>query len=224
MILTLLNGGRGSKSGVGPKKGKKGGKPPKEKEVKDMTLEEAIGLPGMEGQIATGLEYSNPNYDTGKYAWTYNCQRCVWAYELIQRGYNVTAAARPTRPDQYCYEYGIERMAGRSFTNVGAAKVGTVMNNIDKTMANWGEGSRAFIVNYWKGGGGHIYMVERKGGQTRLIDPQPGRYVNARATLSNAHLDSVKLMRVDDININSIKPGDLANVVKKSNTNISHRK
>ena len=40
---------------------------------------------------------TNPNYVTGKREYTANCQRCVCAYEMRRRGYNVIA--KPRLPD-----------------------------------------------------------------------------------------------------------------------------
>ena len=37
------------------------------------------------------LAQVNPKYDPNDFAWSKNCQRCVVAYELIERGYDVTA-------------------------------------------------------------------------------------------------------------------------------------
>ena len=47
-------------------------------------------VPGTKTE-AEKLAQVNPNYDPNDRAWSHNCQRCVIAYELIERGYDVTA-------------------------------------------------------------------------------------------------------------------------------------
>lgn len=57
------------------------------------TLKEAIGKKGKSIDMTKAYKDANPNYDrTQTYAeYTMNCQRCVVAYELRRRGYDVTA-------------------------------------------------------------------------------------------------------------------------------------
>lgn len=47
---------------------------------------------------------TNPHYDTGKYEWTYNCQRCVVAWEMRYRGYDVTAKPRLSAEDDIVFK------------------------------------------------------------------------------------------------------------------------
>ena len=49
------------------------------------------------------LSQTNPNYDKGE-KFEINCQRCVPAYEMRKRGYNVTAKPLPCDDDIYQYE------------------------------------------------------------------------------------------------------------------------
>lgn len=41
-------------------------------------------------------------------------------------------------------------------------------------MTTWGEGSRAIVVVYWEGGGGHTFNAVQINGETRYVDPQTG--------------------------------------------------
>lgn len=67
-------GGRGSSSGLSAK--------PK-----------SLGRNGKARTIDEALAATNPNYDKGL-EWQQNCQRCVFAYEMERRGYDVEAMPR----------------------------------------------------------------------------------------------------------------------------------
>ena len=51
------------------------------------------------------------------------------------------------------------------------------MEQIDSSLASWGDGARAQVVVYWDGphGGGHTFIAERRNGETIISDPQTGR-------------------------------------------------
>lgn len=48
---------------------------------------------------------TNPNFDTHKYEWTYNCQRCVVAWEMRYRGYDVTAKPRLKDEEEFIFKH-----------------------------------------------------------------------------------------------------------------------
>ena len=50
------------------------------------------------------LKDINPNYNEGT-IWQENCQRCVPAYEMRRRGYDVTAESCPKYGDYLAYDY-----------------------------------------------------------------------------------------------------------------------
>lgn len=52
---------------------------------------EALGRKGKQHSIATALKTVNPNRNPAYSEYSENCQRCVVAYELQRRGYNVEA-------------------------------------------------------------------------------------------------------------------------------------
>lgn len=47
--------------------------------------------------VSNGKPTCNPNFSTGQWGYTQNCQRCVQAYEFRRRGYDVVAAERPIK-------------------------------------------------------------------------------------------------------------------------------
>lgn len=191
----------------------------------NMTYEEAIGEPGDSVIRSVSTYEANPNYFLDR-KWQINCQRCVWAYELMRRGYNVEAKPN-TMSDQYSRVSGIQAMAGREFEAMGSNTAQGAIDNIASRMSEYGEGSRAFIMFFRNSGAGHIFMVEQTKEGTRFFDPQPGRNVDITHTFrtdNNVDYNSVAIMRTDDIQLESIRPGDLANVVSISKKNVSHRK
>ena len=119
------------------------------------------------------LKATNPNYISGEYKWRNNCQRCVSAYEMRRRGYNVTAKPLPGKlADDYLaqwFEHAWEN-ANTIFCNKGSGK-----KEIEGYMKQWGNGSRAVIrVKRRWGGGGHVFVAENIEGKIRYYDPQSG--------------------------------------------------
>lgn len=118
------------------------------------------------------LKATNPNYISGEYKWRNNCQRCVSAYEMRRRGYNVTAKPLPGKlADDYLaqwFEHAWEN-ANTIFCNKGSGK-----KEIEGYMKQWGNRSRAVIRVKWRGGGGHVFVAENIEGKIRYYDPQSG--------------------------------------------------
>lgn len=118
------------------------------------------------------LKATNPNYVSGEYKWRNNCQRCVSAYEMRRRGYNVTAKPLPGKlADDYLaqwFEHAWEN-ANTIWCNKGSGK-----REIEGYIKQWGNGSRAVIRVKWKGGGGHVFVAENIEGKIRYYDPQSG--------------------------------------------------
>ena len=76
-----------------------------------------------------------------------------------------------------------------------------VMNNIDSQMKNYGEGSRGVVQIFYKGGGGHVFNVERKNGKTQYIEAQTGKVKDFANTLKNVRTDRVALVRTDNLKL-----------------------
>ncbi len=83
--------------------------------------------------------------------------------------------------------------------NVSSTTESGVMNNIDKKMANYGEGSRRVIQIFYKGGGGHVFNVERQNGKTVYIEAQTGKIKNFKKTLNSVRTEKVALVRTDKL-------------------------
>lgn len=174
------------------------------------TLKEAIGTRGAPKSIGDAMVETNPYHTADYKEFSQNCQRCVVAYEARRRGYDVTAQA--TYPgdklNQVAYsdnKAGISR--GRWMgafrdakpVNVSAGSERGVLNNIEKQMAQYGNGARGVVQIFYKGGGGHVFNVEFNHGKVQYVEAQSGRIKDFGDTLRYVRTDRVALVRTDNL-------------------------
>ena len=164
-----------------------------------------------EHSIEDDLAATNPNYSRGGVEWRANCQRCVGAYEMRRRGFDVTVKPRPTvngKPD-----YSNDELPNRLSPNgwphmfenpdlesIAGTSGNAVRNRIVQRMREYGDGSRAIIRVQWKrqyGGGGHVFIAEQVDGETRFIDPQSSSPDCSRY-FSMIAKGQTEILRVDD--------------------------
>ncbi|MBR4656550.1 MAG: hypothetical protein IKO68_08305 [Oscillospiraceae bacterium] len=208
-------GGRGSSSSIGPRPGA-GGPPPAWTQTVGIkvadNLKDAIGKKGPEKTVGDAMIASNPYYSPDYREYSENCQRVVVAYEARRRGYDVTALPTFNGDTLSGIAYndtknGIRRgrwmgaFQGAEPVNVSSSTERGVLNNIDKQMANYGEGSRGVVQIFYKGGGGHVFNVERKNGKTTYIEAQVGKVKNFGDTLKNVKTGEVALVRTDNLKL-----------------------
>ena len=179
------------------------------------TLKEAIGTKGRALGIVDSFYDANPYYNRDYAAYSMNCQRCVVAYELRRRGYDVQAA--PTYQGDKLPRVVFAKGGAYSGNWRGAfqkskiTKVGErgnnpkaekkVINNIESNMNKWGSGSRAVVQVFWRGGGGHVFNVENDRGRMVYVDAQTHKRVNIGDYMSGAQTSSVNLIRTDDLRV-----------------------
>lgn len=126
---------------------------------------------------------ANPNYNKQTYEYTNNCQRCVPAWELRQRGFDVIA--QPCKP---LGEHDAFQMSPFSVWNfnafdadmskrVQADKVGTGKEKIIEFLKASGNGARAEIVVVWDYDRekAHAFAAKNIDGNVLFIDPQNGK-------------------------------------------------
>lgn len=210
-----LFGGRGSSSGGGKGGGKLSFSNGKWSNglgfQKHDTLKEALGTRGAPKTMGDAMLGSNPNYSGNYKEFSENCQRVVVAYEARRRGYDVTAQPtyRGDTLNQIAYNDSANNISrGRwmgAFQNAKPTDVSSktgqgVMNNIESQMRNYGEGSRAVVQIFYRGGGGHVFNVEQKNGRTQYIEAQTGKVKNFANTLKDVKTDRVALVRTDNLN------------------------
>ena len=179
------------------------------------TLKEAIGTKGKPLGIVDAFYDANPYYNREFAAYSQNCQRCVVAYELRRRGYDVQAA--PTYkgdelPRVVFAKGGIYSGNWRAaFQHSKITKVGVdgrqtnaaqrTIDNIESNMKTWGNGSRAVVQVFWKGGGGHVFNVENDNGRMVYVDAQTHKRVNINEYMGYAYTGDVNLVRTDNLRV-----------------------
>ena len=161
-------------------------------------------------------EWSNPNY--GKAGYDTNCQRCVVAFELNMRGYNVAALPHTGNSDTYTNDSGWTKFFGKnvdSMVSVSSTSVSGQKNKILKQMGDWGEHSRAVLRVTWKGKDyGHVINVINSKSGVSAWDAQTGRRVSLDNILSRSSLKKTKLLRTDDANLNNSHISNAIQAVK----------
>lgn len=149
----------------------------------------------------------NPHFAEG-YKWQDNCQRCVVAWELRQRGYDVAAMPFAAHDDigsdgTKCWEFDAPNWFNDSEARLfGGYRMG-IKRGIENEFDKWGDGTRAVVRVRWGeslGGGGHFFSARREGDRIVYEDPQAGTVRDIDETLDNCSSGNGQLwmMRVDD--------------------------
>lgn len=114
-----------------------------------------------------------------------NCQRCVWATELRQRGYDVEAMPR-TKDNAYAR---IDEDDPKSFINVGTTPVeltrvgnpfyGVKAGDLNRSIVNsYPDGARGMVILI-RGNGGHVLNFKIENGKAKYYDGQNGKPTSA---------------------------------------------
>lgn len=158
-----------------------------------------LGLRGKSKSVDQALKDTNPHFYEGR-EWQRNCQRCVFAYEMQRRGYDVEALPRifdgTDRLPRGDSPGGWKQvMSGMEQVDMPARNT---IAKMDAQMAKWGDGARAIVRVKWKGGrGGHVFMAEQINGVTHYIDPQVGKAISIDHYMEQAIKGKTQLLRVD---------------------------
>ena len=195
---------------------------------------EIIGEKGEPIPPETLANTVNPHFLEAGY--TDNCQRCVVAYELGRRGYDVEAMAFDGSylTTQSIFDISTQFRSGENFgTYITGEKYNprfaqseypfnqspkTTADSIVRAMEDWGEGSRATLEVTWReGGGSHVVNVENIGGVVKIIDAQSGMiFDNVEGYLSRTKCAETELRRTDILTIrDNIPPEILERICKK---------
>lgn len=137
----------------------------------------------------------NPNFSTGEYKWTNNCQRCVPTYEMRRRGYRVTAKPIPTGSAKDALAQTFELAWTRQDSQLCLRK--NALQKIRMKMSTWGDGARAEVFLAWPNGSGHVFVAEQRNGETIFVDPQ-NPAADASKYLEKAVAGSVRFLRIDN--------------------------
>lgn len=160
-----------------------------------------LGKRGKSISVFDSYSKANPHWLEGK-EYQINCQRCVFAYEMRRRGYDVEALPNfekdrlGYRDDPQGWPKVMENMPLIPVGGSGTVK--ETANTIAFQMFTYGVGARAIIRVGWKAGGGHVFMAEQTRNGTIFVDPQTGRRVDIYSYLNDAIVRETYLARTDD--------------------------
>lgn len=169
-----------------------------------------LGPRGKAKTIDQALKDTNPNYGKGR-EWQTNCQRCVYAYEMGRRGFDVEAQERILKGKDDVANNWRNVMENQTWEKMPSRNTA---QKISDTMSGYGDGARAVVYVVWKGKrSAHVFMAEQQGGKTVYMDPQTGRHVNIDRYLDAAIKGRTEISRIDNL-----KPTDYINGCAKRRT------
>lgn len=168
-----------------------------------------------EHSIEDDLAATNPRYNDGP-EWRKNCQRCVGAYEMRRRGYDVTALPAnlvdghldysDPLPNRFDPNGWPSMFAGAELEKIPGTTANAIRGRIERMMSGFGDESRAIVrVKYKRryGGGGHVFIAEQVDGSTRFIDPQTGSS-DCSSYFSMISSGETEILRVDDKDVTDL--------------------
>ena len=163
-------------------------------------LKAAIGEKGQPIRIEEAVKGANPFYNTSgaQGDFSENCQRCVAAYELRRRGYDVVAL--PTYAGDELPSGGkwMGAFQGAKAISVGSTNPKTAQANLEKEMKSYGNGARGIVRIP-----GHVFNCENVNGKIRYVDAQTGTIYNSNNVFSRLGKSaaSVELVRTDNLKL-----------------------
>ena len=151
---------------------------------------------GQPFSIEDAAAIANPHFKEGE-EFQDNCQRCVQAYELARRGYDVEARPYVHRE---LIKYGNEMYTGPHgippFFDIGLTSA-----DVQSRIATAPVGARFVVSTQWAASGSrHAFIAERTPEGVRYIDPQTGN-TNVRNYLQLGVDGEYKLLRTDNLEI-----------------------
>ncbi len=159
--------------------------------------------------IPHALAATNPRYGDN-WRWSNNCQRCIAAYEMRRRGFDVEALPFPGSTDDLQYhtkKNGWPSLFGRGVADlefIGGVDGTGQLRDIRVLMNRYGDGARAVVYVKWKSNDlGHVFIAEQVGGETWLVDPQTGS-IDCSSYLDDAQPGYTRLLRVDDARLSPL--------------------
>lgn len=166
--------------------------------------------------INESMHKVNPNYNNGEnFPYAINCQRCTFAFEMRQRGFDVEAGANPENPfDLYSphsfsdYESVIEYFdhSKSDYKDIKIQPVGDTktLSFFESEVNNMPNNSRGVIGVQWADyGSGHIVnWVKNGNGVVSIVDAQTGNIYKPNEFFNIARTNNAILYRTDNLPIN----------------------
>ena len=130
--------------------------------------------------------------------WHQNCQRCVPAYELRRRGYDVTAAPRKARNDSVADSWS-HLFKDQEWRSVGGDDREEALLNLEAEIKLGESGSRYAVTLWWQDQrAGHTFVAENVNGNVRYIDPQTGN-TEFSSWMDRFSPSDVRVSRIDNL-------------------------
>lgn len=166
------------------------------KPMKGDVVAKQLGIKrGKPMSMADALKGSNPNYSKGR-QWKQNCQRCVCAYELRRRGYDVAAMPKLIG----------DKMRNGSYFFEGGEKLRTEhldLKQLETQLMKNRSGARFIISVKWpRMRVGHTFIAERTKLGIVYLDPQPMKS-GVKYYFAKARPNEIAYFRCDNAKINS---------------------
>lgn len=166
-------------------------------QIKDEVERATQKAKGSPMSIADALSGANPNYSPNT-QYGVNCQRCVQAYELRRRGYDVTAKPKPKSGNTI--SWGSECFIPQGSDQNQAYQAYTMWQSskdIANIVSSAPDGARFSIYTAWKSGDAHVFVAEKEAGVVRYLDPQCGSR-NAKSYFARGKEGHFGYFRMDD--------------------------
>lgn len=171
-------------------------------------IEKAIGKIGAPQSPDAAVRASNPN------KFRRNCQRCIIAYELNRRGYDVEALQNPddgsakmSTPNSFITAFGMDKY-DVSFVEHGYKPTATELKQA--ILSNNPTNARGFLAMGNFGTSGHVISYEIINGKLFFNDPQTGKMARTASELVKKYT-IFQYARTDDKTIQD----NIGNFVKK---------
>lgn len=140
-------------------------------------VEQATGAKhGVSISIQDAVKGANPNYMQGS-EYRINCQRCVQAYELRRRGYDVIAKPKPAANNIITWGSECFIQPGQYHNSWEAFSLNLTKAAVQNELKSSPDGARYAIYAKWKGRGtgAHVFIAEKENGVIVYLDPQTGK-------------------------------------------------
>jgi hypothetical protein len=198
---------------------------PEVEELKYSYALDPVDMPVQRGEpieIDKAKEGTNPDFSKG-FQYEYNCQRCVPAYELRRRGYDVESMPvdlkklRGKNMDRlavvpqaiFVDENGMELKPNQLFTTAEGQELKKKLR--DELLKTAGD-ARFEIKILWKSKNGHVLVAEKQGDEILFIDPQDASKKDIDWT--KVRQNGVSYWRMDNAKFNPNIP--ISEVIKES--------
>ena len=192
-------------------------------------MDEMDKIPPPPPPLNKNLEAVNPKHD--RYGTVNNCQYCVVAADMRERGYDVQARLR----NDGGYEKDISKWYNNppKFTHLTVPPLTKDESNdsrreraysmMMKHLEKQGEGARGYFGIEFMWGGGHAMYYKIENGKVNIYNPQ-NTNDDVTNTLAMAHPNGFSYLRLDNLTPREDGVGDAVISRKKANHKTPRRK